>query len=130
MNRKFDTGVEEALNGISQDFKQALINECNSIANFGGFETINFLCLESAMKVIPCILRSCVQSATIGSFGELAGEILNDSFDFSAEKRVTLAIALDIKAKFGDKLPLDIKKRLDDILGNIQGDNLNDESSG
>jgi len=120
--RKYDPGVEEALNGMVQDFKQSLINEANAICDFGKFETVNFLSLESAIKITASILRSVVQSSTLGSFGEVQGDFLNREFDNTAERRVTWAMAKDIQEKFGDKMPEDIKKRLDEILGTIEGE--------
>jgi len=127
--RKYEPGVKEALEGLVEDFRNALINEANNICEFGGFDTISFLALESSAKIVSAIFRSVVKSATLGSFGEGTGDFLNEAFDGTADRRVTITMAHDIRDRLGEDLPDDIKKKLDDILNTIDGEEPTDEPS-
>lgn len=123
MERKpFDPNVEESINAITEDFKQALINECNLMAHYSHFESINYICLDSAIKMVPNILKMVSEVGTIGLFGELQGRVLNQSFDLQADARVTRALAQDIRDKMGDDIPKDIKEKIDEILKRLGDD--------
>lgn len=121
-NREFEPRVKETIEGLAEDFKQAIINECNRVADFGEFEKINFICLESAMKVVPNILRSVVQGVTIGTFGDEMGKALNDGFDINAERRVTKTMAIDILERKSDELPKEVKERIQEIIKSLSGE--------
>lgn len=122
MERKpLNPNVKQAIDGITEDFRQALINEANKVAVFSNSDEINFMCLDTALKTVPAILKMCVEVVTVGAFGEQQGILLNQAFDIRADTRITRAMAQDIIDTMGDQMPAETRKMIDDILNKLDG---------
>ena len=121
--REFEPRVKEALDGLVEDFRQALLNETDSIAEHAKKDKIDFMCLSAATKIVPNILRMTVESINIGVFGDQMGGYLVEASNRASDRRVTIALAEDIRENMGEEVPQNVRDSIDEILKKLKGGN-------